>query len=147
MSVMMMGNDVSLVTNSPSSNSAYMFELAFKHTYPSFWEYVHQSKMQWFFYLPAGCVMLGSAIFAVVMQATLIMELIVVCPVLVFLVLAMQLGTHSWKRRQFLKQQKQQQQQQQQLQLQKQQTFDAAIATATTTTAPASALTDRSLPS
>ncbi|KAF9120153.1 hypothetical protein BGW39_011635 [Mortierella sp. 14UC] len=72
-------------------------------SYPSFWEDARQTKIHWAF-LSFGCVLLGSAIWVLVMQV-FIVEWAMVMPTATLGLLALQFGRYRWKRSQFIKQQ------------------------------------------
>ncbi|KAG0377753.1 hypothetical protein BGX24_005522 [Mortierella sp. AD032] len=70
-------------------------------SYPTFWEDARQTRMHWAF-LSFGCVLLGSAIWVLVMQV-FIVEWAMVMPAATLGLLALQFGRYRWKRSQFIK--------------------------------------------
>ncbi|KAF9213898.1 hypothetical protein CPC16_002903 [Podila verticillata] len=72
-------------------------------SFPSFWEDARQQKMHWVF-LSFGCVLLGSAIWVIAMQA--FVEWVMVMPAATVVLCALQFGRYRWRKNRFNKQRK-----------------------------------------
>ncbi|KAF9093325.1 hypothetical protein BGX29_009976 [Mortierella sp. GBA35] len=108
---MQMSEDNLGISSSPSTLSAsttVIHSPIMSMSHPTFWEDARQSQMHWAFF-SFGCVLLGSAIWVLVMQV-FILEWVMVMPAATIGLLALQFGRYRWRRSRFLKRQQQQQQ-------------------------------------